>query len=269
MNKKQTAVAIGISTVSSAGVRRNMGTMSKGMHSGQGARFGIEAAWLAKKGFTGDPEILEAPLGFIFAMSPADERDTTAITERLAKPWALEKNPGMKDFPAVTPGHGVIDASLAVRRAHDFSVDDIDYVESDYNTFSLLRPEAHDDEEAGFCAPFMVASALVHNAFGLAQVTEKAVHNKKVQALAKKVRQIPPQVKGGNRTTVYLKDGRSFSADAPRGRRVDDWASFEKKFMECATEAISKKAATEMMDKVLKLDKQPNVKRIMALSNGR
>ena len=69
--REQTARAIGIATASSAGFRRSMGTMTKALHSGNGARGGIEAAMLAMRGFTGDPEIIEAPLGFVAAIAHA------------------------------------------------------------------------------------------------------------------------------------------------------------------------------------------------------
>src|SRR5262249_15017817 len=68
LDRKMTATAIGIATASSGGFRRNMGTMAKALHSGNAARAGIEAATLAHIGFTGDPEIIEAPLGFLQAV---------------------------------------------------------------------------------------------------------------------------------------------------------------------------------------------------------
>ena len=80
---EQAARAIGIATASSAGFRRSMGTMTKALHSGNAARAGIEAALLSMRGFTGDPEIIEAPLGFVAAIAMPNESDATPITERL------------------------------------------------------------------------------------------------------------------------------------------------------------------------------------------
>ena len=143
-----------------------MGTMTKALHSGNAARGGIEAAMLAMRGFTGDPEIIEAPLGFVAAIAMPDERDATPIIERLGRPFALEKPPGVKRYPAVTPSHGVITAALKLAAQGGYAVEDIEKIESDYRTFSLSRMEARDEEEAGFCAPYLIAASLVHGAFG-------------------------------------------------------------------------------------------------------
>ncbi len=127
---EQTARAIGIATASSAGFRRSMGTMTKALHSGNAARGGIEAAMLAMRGFTGDPEIIEAPLELVATIATPDERDVTPIIECLGKPFALEKPPGVKRYPAVTLAHGVITAALKLAAQGGYAVKDIEKVES-------------------------------------------------------------------------------------------------------------------------------------------
>src|SRR5579871_1781501 len=175
-----TARAIGIATASSAGFRASMGTMTKALHSGNAARAGIEAAMLAMAGFTGEPQIIEAPLGFAAAIAMPDERDPTAVTERLGKPFALEKPPGVKRYPAVSPAHGVITAALKLAAQGGFAIDEIEKIESDYRTFSLQRAEAHDEEQAGFCAPYLIAASLVHGAFGPEQILPAAIGDPRV-----------------------------------------------------------------------------------------
>ena len=185
---EQTARAIGIATASSAGFRRSMGTMTKALHSGNAARGGIEAAMLAMRGFTGDPEIIEAPLGFVATIAMPDERDVTPIIERLGKPFALEKSPGVKRYPAVTPSHGVITAALKLAAQGGYAVEDIEKVESDYRSFSLSRMEARNEEEAGFCAPYLIAASLVHGVFGPEQILPAAIDDPRVRKLSARVR---------------------------------------------------------------------------------
>src|SRR5205814_671582 len=67
---------------------------------------------IAGRGFTGDPEIIEAPLGFVAAIATPEERDETFVSERLGNPFVLEKFSGVRRYPAVTPSHGVITAAL-------------------------------------------------------------------------------------------------------------------------------------------------------------
>src|SRR5882757_5219737 len=88
-DRQQTATAISIATCSSGGFRRNMGTMAKALHSGLAARAGIEAAVLARRGFTADPAVIEAPLGFLQAVVDPADRDIAAVTDRLGRPYVL------------------------------------------------------------------------------------------------------------------------------------------------------------------------------------
>ena len=262
-----TARALGIATASSAGFRASMGTMTKALHSGNAARAGIEAAMLAMAGFTGEPTIIEAPLGFAAAIAMPDERDPTPISERLGKPFALEKAPGVKRYPAVSPSHGVITAALKLAQQGGCVIEDIEKIESDYRTFSLHRREAHDEEQAGFCAPYLIAASLVHGAFGPEQILPSAIDDPRVQALAARVVQIPKTAGEGNAVTLHLRDGRTLSARA-RGERAFDGEFIAHKFTQCATAAISARSAQEICDIVAHLDQQPSIDRLMALARG-
>src|SRR5262249_42679347 len=190
-DQEQAARAIGTATASSAGFRRNMGTMAKALHSGNAARAGIEATMLAMRGFTGDPEIIEAPLGFVAAIALPDERDPTPITERLGRPFALEKFPGVKRYPAVTPSHGVIAAALNLAAHGGYAMEDIETIDPDSPTFSLGRGEAGDEGGGGFCAPYLIPARLVRGAFGPEQILPAAIADARVRALARRVVQIP------------------------------------------------------------------------------
>jgi 2-methylcitrate dehydratase PrpD len=264
---EQTARAIGIATASSAGFRASMGTMTKALHSGNAARAGIEAAMLAMRGFTGDPEIIEAPLGFVAATTMPDERDPTPITERLGKPFALEKPPGVKRYPAVSPAHGIIAAALKLARQGGFALDEIETIESDYRTFSLQRTEARDEEQAGFCAPYLIAASLVHGAFGPEQILPAAINDARVQALSARVVQVPKTEGEGNVVTLHLRGGQKLSARA-RGERAFEPDFIARKFAQCAAAVVNERAADEIRDIVGHLDQQPSLERLMALARG-
>lgn len=264
---EQTARAIGIATASSGGFRRSMGTMTKALHSGNAARGGIEAAMLAMRGFTGDPEIIEAPLGFVAAIAMPDERDATPITERLGRPFALEKSPGVKRYPAVTPSHGVITAALKLAAQGGYTIEDIERVESDFRTFSLSRMEARNEEEAGFCAPYLIAASLVHGAFGPEQILPAAINHPRVRKLSERVVQIPKTAGEGNVVTLHLRGGKTMSARA-RGERAFEPDFIVRKFVQCAEFALKPPAVQEIVDIVARLDEQPSIDRLMTLARG-
>ncbi len=264
---EQAARAIGIATASSAGFRRSMGTMTKALHSGNAARGGIEAAMLAMRGFTGDPEIIEAPLGFVAAIAMPDERDATPIIERLGRPFALEKPPGVKRYPAVTPSHGVITAALKLAADGGYAVEEIEKVESDFRTFSLSRMQARDEEEAGFCAPYLIAASLVNGAFGPEQLLPAAINDPRVRKLSERVVQVPKTVGEGNVVTLHLRGGKRLSARA-RGERAFEPDYIAHKFTQCASAALTARAVSEISDIVAHLEQQPSIERLMALARG-
>src|SRR6185312_2193401 len=88
LDADQMARAIGIAASSSTGLRRNQGTMTKALHAGNGAQDGVHAALLAQRGFTGDPDILEAPLGLFMLLCLPGECEPQAL-DRLGKPFEL------------------------------------------------------------------------------------------------------------------------------------------------------------------------------------
>ena len=162
-----------------------------------------------------------------------DERDVTPIIERLGKPFALEKPPGVKRYPAVTPSHGVITAALKLAAQGGYAVEDIEKVESDFRSFSLSRMEARNEEEAGFCAPYLIAASLVHGVFGPEQILPAAIDDPRVRKLSARVRQIPKTAGEGNVVTLHLRSGKTLSARA-RGERAFEPDYIARKFTQCA-----------------------------------
>ncbi len=266
LDRRQTATAIGIATCSSGGFRRNMGTMAKALHSGHAARAGVEAASLARRGFTADPAILEAPLGFLAAVCPPEDRDATAITERLGRPYALEGTLRLKRFPACNPGHPLIDAALQFRDDDVAPWSEIDSIDADLHTFSLLRLDPGDEHEAGFSGAFLLAATLIHGAFGLDHLTEETLHDSRVRDLMRRIRHVPaakPET-----MVVHLRGGRSVTVEVPPVRRLPPGDAVREKFRRCAGEVLSGPAVEEIEARILALDAQPDISRLMALAGG-
>lgn len=264
LDVNQTSMAIGVASCSSGGFRRNMGRMAKALHSGNAARAGIEAALLVNRGFTGDPEIIEAPLGFLSAVCAPEDRDVSAVTERLGNPFVLERAQKIKMFPACSPGHPLIIAALCLHKKASFAPDDIESVEADLHTFSLLRLLAWDEESAGFSGAFLLAASLVHGAFSLDQLTRETIRDERVQRLMKRVKHVAAAEK--ELVTIRLKDGKSLSVDVePAGRfaKREDVCS---KFTNCTRAALSDAQRGALQTAILELDKLSDVGDLMALT---
>ena len=181
--------------------------------------------------------------------------------------FVLEKSPGVKRYPAVTPSHGVITAALTLAAQGGYAVEDIEKVESDFRTFSLSRMEARDEEEAGFCAPYLIAACLVHGAFGPAQILPEAIGDPRVRKLSERVVQIPKTAGEGNVVTLHLRGGKTLSARA-RGEHAVEPDFIALKFKQCASAALNARAVDEIRDIVAHLHQHPSLDRLMALARG-
>jgi 2-methylcitrate dehydratase PrpD len=261
LDRSQVAMAIGIATCGCGGFRRNMGTMAKALHSGNAARLGVEAASLAQSGFTADREIIEAPLGFLQAVCPREDRDEAAIIERLGRPYVLEAPLRIKQFPACNPGHPLIDAALRLREQHVFSVNEIELIEADLRTFSLLRPLPWDEISAGFSGAFLLAASLLHGTFGLDQLSNKMVHDPTVQALMDRVRHVPagrPEM-----LKLSLRGNRVASVEVLPVRRLTTRDAIREKFQRCTERVLPPQSMEVVERRILRLEEQCDIQCLM------
>jgi 2-methylcitrate dehydratase PrpD len=170
---------------------------------------------LMSRGFTADPEILDAPLGFLAALTLSGEANTAQVLEQLGKPYVLDDTPKIKPYPTCTPAQPVLDARLAMRQQEGISVDDVESIETFLAPFSLFRSKAVDEASAGFCSSYLFAAALVHGRLGLDQTSDEAVLDTRVQTLATKVKE---GEKG--QVTVRLRGNRVLKRELKPVRRL-------------------------------------------------
>jgi 2-methylcitrate dehydratase PrpD len=266
--REETRSAIGIATASSAGFRRNMGTMTKALHSGNAARAGIEAQYLAHEGFTSDESIIEGSLGFVSTITLPGEADVGAVARTLGKTFELERFPGVKRFPAVSPSHGVISAAIDIARRPGFDARSVDRIEADFRSFSLEKTSVASVEDAGFCAPYQIASSLIHGDFGPNELRSDRLMDPRVIELSKKVEQIPSGSDLQNVVRVWLNGGEVLVAQGT-GEKAFHESDVEQKFRRCAEAAIAERGQIdEILERVQSLDRQVDVHRLMTLCRG-
>ena len=99
------------------------GAMTKRLHAGRAAEAGVLCSDLARDGFTGPPDVLEAPDGgFIGAVS--DDGDPARITAGLTDGFALA-DVAIKPYSCCGSLHSSIDAVIRIVTEHDLAADDI------------------------------------------------------------------------------------------------------------------------------------------------
>ncbi|MDX1487601.1 MAG: MmgE/PrpD family protein, partial [Acidiferrobacterales bacterium] len=116
--------AFGIAGSQAAGLMAAQeGAMVKRFHSGRAAQSGVYAALLARDGFTGITDVLEASYGG-FLSSYADESHPARLTEGLGVVWETN-NVGVKPHASVTSIHTALDALATIMNQHGLFADDI------------------------------------------------------------------------------------------------------------------------------------------------
>ena len=99
LDADQTQQALGIAGSQAAGLMAVQdGAMTKSFHSGRAAQSGVYAAELARRGYTGIPDVLEAPYGAFFS-SFVDDWSEPALTAELGTRWETLRV-GFKPAPA-------------------------------------------------------------------------------------------------------------------------------------------------------------------------
>ena len=108
--------ALGLAASRAGALLANVGSMTKSTHCGNAAASGLDAALLAQRGFTANPDVLEAHKGFIRTFYP-DRFDFDRLLA-YGKPYRVV-DPGLaiKLFPSQYGTHYGITAGLDVHRA--------------------------------------------------------------------------------------------------------------------------------------------------------
>jgi len=107
--------AFGIAGSLASGVRANFGTMTKPLHAGECGRQGVEAAQLARAGFTADPNIIETKVGYGDTLLGHSEYDSEKMVAGLGSaPFVVERGVAIKKFPACYGTHEILDGMFAI-----------------------------------------------------------------------------------------------------------------------------------------------------------
>jgi 2-methylcitrate dehydratase PrpD len=272
-DKATHAIALGASH--SSGLVANFGTMTKPYHAGRAAHSGVMSARLAAAGFTGSPDALEHPLGFLGAVSPKGEADGVSPA-KVGQEWQiLTQGLSVKKYPLCYCTHRAIDGILDLLAQQTIKPDDVESIRvstSGRNATILRNSRPQTGLEAKFSMQFAMASAIVAGRVGLAELTDLFVQRSEIQALMSKVAVEPDDREDPKRpgaapfdlVVIETRDGRRFeSAQITDERGSPDrplstqelWA----KFASCLSVGNPKLEARTTFDALMQIDRQPSV----------
>ena len=183
---------IGIATSQASGVKGNFGTMTKPYHVGKAARSGIEAAQLARSGFTANKNILELDFGGFCDLFKGE--DGYRFDDHLANfgdEWRLISPPvNFKSYPCCGSTHIPIDIALEMRDEYPIEYNDINRVEITEHPRRLAHtniPHPESDLEAKFSVQYAVATALRKGDIWIDDFTIDSVTDTSTQQFLKSV----------------------------------------------------------------------------------
>jgi len=239
------------------------------LHCGYEAKTGIEAAWLAREGFSGPP------MG-------DDRKLSTRFRERgLGREYEI-MNVYFKPWPTCRMTHGAVEAVLALREEAEMAPEFIEEIQVHQLTHGMYITESPVDVDSYyktcmFNLPYIVAVALIDGNVTEAQFTKERIADKAIHELAKKIKVKPDEDLDAvypdqcRPTTVEIKTKKGEVikkvVQNPYGdprNTLDDDALYEK-FRAWAGTSLSEEQAKDIRDVVWRLDRLSSLSELMEL----
>lgn len=284
LNVPETVMCLGIAASAAGGILRENGSMTKPYQVGKSARNGVEAALLARKGFTSDVGVIENPKGFCDLFSGKGRWDGSGITSNLGNPYHIV-NPGLgiKMYPC----GGVkflrcIQGILELKRENGINYADVSRIDLRVSRrqVNLDINEPQKGLEGKFSMRYICARAILDGKLTVDTFTDEKVKEPIVKEALAKINVVVDEtipdswIKAWSEVTIKLKNGTSFSLriDIPKGdqRNPLPLSAVLEKYRGNASLVLSPEQAERVREIVMGLDKVDNLGELMnILKSGR
>jgi len=268
---EKTTMAVSIAASHACGLLKQTGTGAHLYESGLAGKNGITSALLAKHGLTGQPDILEMPMGLFDAVAGLTNPDL-----KLGAPYRAA-DIGIKRYPCcfleMHPIYGV----LELIKTYNIFADDVESIVVDIYPGFMKAVRFHhpkDEDEAKFSLPHSIACAFLDKIPWIDSYTNERVNDPKVRAFRDKVKMVihPEWTKPGLEgvevpITIRLKDGKEYKKVCPKPESpiVLTDAEIMDKYMNCATRVLSKSRSENIAEIILSLEKLEDISELMTL----
>lgn len=262
--------ALAVAASQAGGLQQNFGTMTKPFHAGRAAENGILAAILAEKGWTGDQNILDSPLGFFHVFCGEGGYEGERVVGRLGKPFDIGQ-PGiiLKKYPSCAFSHPAVDAALAIAADPEYESSRVERVEGIIHALAdqiLIHRHPRTGLEAKFSLEGCIAMALLDTHLNASSFSDQRVaRNDMVEFMPKIERKVmdsggviakdfgPATVK------VFLKSGRVLqkTVQKAKGNPENPMSpqDLEEKYADCCTGSLSRDTIERSLSLLRQLDR--------------
>jgi aconitate decarboxylase len=259
LNAGQQAHALGIAASRCGALTANAGTMTKSTHCGQGVMLGMEAAMLAARGFTANPEPFEAHQGYVHAFGTAEFQPRDLLN--FGPPYRVV-DPGyvIKLFPSQFATQFVITAGLDLHRrigdprrirAVRLVAPQMPYIN---------RPRPNTGLEGKFSVQYTLSTALLRGFVNIDTFTDEAVNAPDIGEMLGKVSvEMVPEIPARFdimhvEAEVELTDGSTAQTrcDGPRGMWGQPAISDDEHLVK-VRDCLSKRLPSDRMERCIAL----------------
>jgi 2-methylcitrate dehydratase PrpD len=271
LDAPRTAIAFGVAASEAAGLKCNIGTMTKSLHAGKACENGLLAALLASEGFTAASDAIEAAQGFA-ALAGGDCDAGAALADPPAG-WYLLDNL-FKYHASCYWTHSTIEGVLALKGEYRIGADDVSSVDvhvSDLELGTCVIPAPAAGLEVKFSVAHLAAMALLGR--DLTVITDGDAVDEQVISLRGRVRLVEDGVAGRpTRVVVRLLDGAELEAAVDVNTASRDLAAqgarLELKFAALAEPLVGAEGAGLLAGRIGSLGPGVSVRELMALTRA-
>ena len=262
-----TAVATGIAASEAAGLKCNIGTMTKSLHAGKACENGLLAASLAARGFSASPGAIEGAQGFAAVVGGGCEAAAALAEPRCG--WHLRDNL-FKYHASCFFTHSMIEGVRELMTSGRLRLEQIEQVSvhvSELELGTCVIAEPRTGLEVKFSLAHLAAMSLLGRA--TSTIADEDARDQEVIALRSKVVLVEDGVPGQpTRVDVTLRGGEALSAchdvSTPTLALDDQRQRLAQKFIPLAEAALGSSAALRLLEALSGLEPGGNVRSLMA-----
>ncbi|HEY6340359.1 MAG TPA: MmgE/PrpD family protein [Bryobacteraceae bacterium] len=272
LTEEQMAHAISITATTMGGLGIGTNSWAREYHAGNAALCAVNAAQAAGRGYTVNPDMLEARGGF-FAVFGDGKIDAARLTREAGKDWDIARYLAIKLVPGAHAYQSSAEAAVNAARQAGVPPEQVAKIlisgpQSRSVTGNRRPPK--DMVEAIHSLPYFLASAVADKDFSWVHATPEKIHRPVIARLMSLVEldPMPPPVHydwswGGTVTVVANSGARATSTvDAPRGSgpRGIEWTDVDAKYRALISDSgLPARRAEEILKQIHDFDQVKHV----------
>ncbi len=269
LDPDRTAAALGVAASQAAGLKCNFGTMTKSLHAGRACQGGLLAALLAARGFTANPDAIEAEQGFVAAYGGED--DPSAALDAPSSGWHMRENL-FKYHASCFFTHSSIEGLRELQSKSPFAAEDVEQITLHVTELELgtcVIPEPSTGLEVKFSLPHLSAMAILGRS--TASIDDSDAVDPDAVLLRSRVLMLPDGEAGApTHVEVRLRDGSSLATARDVSKPNPDLEAqgrqLAEKFRILAEPVLGRSGAAALLRALTDRDVSQPVRQLMRLT---